>query len=152
ESLSRFRGEAARPGIVPVARDASGMAVSFAQRRLWFIDLLEAGSEQYHISGALLLEGAFDRDAFDAAVSTLLSRHGSLRTRFGEVDGEPRQVVEASVDASVAAAVQHLEMEGAAQDAWEAQVRAHASAGFDLSRTPLVRCQTIRLGAERHVL
>src|SRR5712664_314130 len=73
-----------RPPVLPV---------SYAQQRLWFLDRLEAPTTTYNLTDALRLRGRLDRDALQQSLTTILARHESLRTRFTEVDGEPRQII-----------------------------------------------------------
>ncbi len=63
--------------------------LSFAQRRLWFLERVNAGSSAYVIGGAVRVAGAFDPDLLFRACRELVLRHEALRTRFGATDGEP---------------------------------------------------------------
>lgn len=67
--------------------------LSFAQRRLWFIDRLDGPSATYNMPVAVRLRGVLDESAFAAAVGDVVTRHESLRTIFVEVDGVPAQQV-----------------------------------------------------------
>ena len=70
------------------------LPLSYAQQRLWFIDQIEGASAEYNMPEALRLKGELDRGALERTINAIVERHESLRTHFGEVDGEPEQVIE----------------------------------------------------------
>ncbi|MBT2414372.1 amino acid adenylation domain-containing protein [Streptomyces sp. ISL-12] len=132
--------------LAPMPRPRT-VPLSFAQRRLWFLNRLEGPSATYNVPVAVRLSGALDRTALAAAVRDVIRRHESLRTVFPESEGEPRQVVaETWPDLDV---VDH----GGADDATlERELTTLAARGFDLAREIPVRVTLIVREPDEHVL
>jgi hypothetical protein len=136
-----------------VAADRSRpLPLSYAQERMWFMWSLEPESAAYHVGGGVILEGALDVPALDAALQALIERHEGLRTTFPSVDGAPVQVVAPAlrlplvrVDLSdLPPAERELALAG------ESDAAAHRP--FDLERGPLLRASLVKLSYTRHVL
>lgn len=92
EALSRWidaqpRGRRVPPPIVPLSR-RDEVPASFAQERLWFLQQLDPASTAYNAQGALLLRGALDVPALQAALDGIIRRHEVLRTSFSECAGK----------------------------------------------------------------
>ena len=85
-------GLARRPVLRPQDRPAE-VPLSYAQRRLWFLDRLEGGGSTYVIPLAVRLAGALDVSALEGALADLIDRHESLRTVYPERVGVPRQEI-----------------------------------------------------------
>ncbi|HEY4459618.1 MAG TPA: amino acid adenylation domain-containing protein, partial [Pseudonocardiaceae bacterium] len=108
-------GDAARASVVRVEPRPDVVPLSFAQRRLWFLNRMEGGAAVYNMPLAVRLRGTFDRAAFVAAVGDVVARHEVLRTTYPEA---ARVVVDANV------AVRWVES--------RAELMESASVGFDL--------------------
>src|SRR5687768_3439962 len=81
--------------IVP-RKTKNRVALSYAQRRHWFLWQLEPESTAYHLSGGLELRGRLDMEALRWSFQELVTRHESLRTVFrASGEGLPEQVIEA---------------------------------------------------------
>ncbi|MFC4590846.1 non-ribosomal peptide synthetase [Sphaerisporangium corydalis] len=125
------------------------MPLSSAQQRLWFLDQLEPGGDEYLIRVALRLTGDLDVAALRGALSHLVARHEVLRTRFAaDEDGRPYQIV----DPPAPVAVTVTDLTGQDQATVTAQVNAAASAPFDLATGPLLRTAVLRTGPREAVL
>ena len=145
------QAQAARPALVPVARPAE-IPLSFAQRRLWFLDRLEGESEghksaNYTIPMAVRLSGALDVAALDAALGDLVARHESLRTVFPETLGVPRQLI-----LDTAAARPKLAVASVTEASLPDALAEAASQGFDLAGELPLRAHLFALGPSEHVL
>ncbi|MDJ0838635.1 MAG: amino acid adenylation domain-containing protein [Acidobacteriota bacterium] len=136
--------------IVAAARtpDAGGLIafpLSAEQRRLWFLDRLEGPSATYNMSAQFWLHGPLDIGALDQALTAVTDRHETLRARFSEHDGVPRQWVDPAAAASLTVIETHA-------DAVDAMVAEEAGRPFDLGRGPLSRLLLYRIDSETHLL
>ena len=129
-----------------------GLPASFAQERLWFLDRMEGGDPTYNMPSAVQLRGRLHVAAFAAALSHIAERHETLRTTFGEVHGEPVQVVAAPAPWDLPL----VDLDGlpAASRSAEARrlTRGEAVLSFDLARGPLARAALLRLSAQQHAV
>jgi hypothetical protein len=140
--------QAGMPRIVPVERHAT-MPLTSAQQRLWFLDRLDAtASSAYHLSVALRLRGEVDIEALQSALDAVTQRHEILRTRFANVEGQPRQVV----DESSRVTVQRDVWDDASGRPLVDQIIEDSERPFDLARGPLIRINLLRTGENEHVL
>ncbi|MFG2882787.1 amino acid adenylation domain-containing protein [Streptomyces sp. NPDC048297] len=122
--------------------------LSFAQRRLWFIDRFEGPSATYNIPFLLHLEGRLDVAALSAALRDVVVRHESLRTVFVvDADGVPGQHVVAEEDLRLEVPLVETGADGV--DAVIAEVGGHH---FDLAAEIPVRAVLVRTGPEQHLL
>jgi amino acid adenylation domain-containing protein len=149
EALRAGAGTGAPP-IVPV--EGNDLPLSFAQERLWFIDRLEPGNPVYNIPFPLRLKGALDVPALQRALSEVVRRHDSLRTRFPTVDGRPVQRVEPAGDSHLPSEDLSTLPDGGREAEAARRVREWALAPYDLERGPLFRAGLLRLGEGDHVL
>ena len=144
-------GGDAGEGIAP--RGEEGPApLSFAQERMFLIDLLEQGAPAYTISAGLRLHGPLDVAALRRAFSGVVRRHEALRTTFRMVDGAPVQVVAPPAEVEIPL----VELDGLPEGGREARLAAFAAAEaarpFDLAAGPLLRVRLARLADEEHAL
>src|SRR6266496_328039 len=133
-------------------RVAEARLLSYGQKRLWFLYLLEPNSPAYNIALSLRLRGALDVEALQSGLDEVVKRHAILRTKFVTVGNEPVQVVEERSCFSI----ERGDLSGWTEGEREAEVLRLAEEegrkGFDLSRGPLLRARLLRLGEEEHVL
>ena len=143
--------QAARPALVPVVRPQE-IPLSFAQRRLWFLDRLDGENEghrsaAYTIPMAVRLTGALDVAALEAALGDLVARHESLRTVFPDTLGVPHQLILEAASARPKLAVTAVS-EASLPDA----LAQAAQQGFELASELPLRAHLFALGQSEHVL
>ncbi len=139
-------GEALRPPLHPMPRPAE-IPLSYAQRRLWFLDRLEGASGAYLIPVAVRLNGTLNRTALEQALGDLVERHESLRTLYPERHGVPNQLI-------LPAAHARSRIETSAVDAADLPEALSniAALGIDLGTEIPFRAHLFELGPEAHVL
>jgi amino acid adenylation domain-containing protein len=145
----RLKGTAALPAlpaVIPVGREDGAPPLSFAQQRLWFLDRLEPGSDQYNLQVAVRLEGDLDVAALAAALAEIVRRHEPLRTVYPEIDGEPYQEVLPA--GPPLARISLAEGDATLDDA----IRGEVEQPFDLLRGPVARFLLIETRPREHVL
>jgi nonribosomal peptide synthetase DhbF len=122
--------------------------LSFAQRRLWFLNTMEGPSATYNMAGALRLRGPLDIRAMADAINDVIERHEPLRTVFPDLDGEPHQQI-----LDVEQARLDLEIAKAEPDELMAELRRAANHVFDLAAPrPPLRATLFVIGQDEHVL
>ncbi|MEV6692762.1 condensation domain-containing protein [Micromonospora sp. NPDC051196] len=119
--------------------------MSYAQRRLWFLNRLEGPSSTYNAPVVLALTGVPDPEVLAAALTDVVDRHEVLRTVFAMVGGEPVQRVVTGT--AVTVPVRHC-----APDEVEAQVRRFCAGTFDLAEEPPLRARLFVGGPDESVL
>ena len=145
ERLDQAQAEA-RPALRPGPRPEV-IPLSFAQRRLWFLNHLEGQSPRYNLTLALRIRGTLDRDALESALADVVERHESLRTVFPETAGTPRQLI---LDAEIARPI--LAVTATTEAELPRALTAAASRGFDLAVEPPLRADLFVLTPHEQVL
>ncbi|HHJ52330.1 MAG TPA: amino acid adenylation domain-containing protein, partial [Caldithrix abyssi] len=139
------------PPLEPVPR-GEDIPLSFAQQRLWFLDQLAPDNATYNIPTALKVIGAFDLQAFEKTLNFLVRRHETLRTTFGNKNGQPVQIIKPELTVRP----QVVDLSGLAEEEKEARARELATADamepFDLEIGPLFRTKIVKLSDREHVV
>ncbi|MBO4138578.1 amino acid adenylation domain-containing protein [Micromonospora tulbaghiae] len=139
-------GQDSRPPLRPAPRPPL-VPVSYAQRRLWFLNRFDASDVSYNVPLALRLDGELDGGALRAALADVTARHETLRSVFVEVDGEPYQRI-----LDPAAAVPALAERDVTAGELPAVLAAAIGHRFDLAGEPPLRAHLFRLATDSHVL
>ncbi|MGB7922670.1 MAG: condensation domain-containing protein [Pyrinomonadaceae bacterium] len=156
EIIEFLRGAAqiARPSPPPVvAVDRQGpLPVSFAQRRMWFMDQLNKGNITFNNPRAFRLAGPLDANALQDALNLMIRRHETLRTVYRTVEGEPVQVIlphaEVVMRRVSVESLNEMERSSGAIDL----LKRLREEPFDLENDVVVRAVLIKLDSRDHIL
>ncbi|MGW1954896.1 amino acid adenylation domain-containing protein, partial [Streptomyces sp. NPDC001920] len=141
------RGNRVADAIVPVPRDGE-LAVSAAQRRLWYMDQLSPGSAVFNLSVALRLTGPLKTEVLRQAVRQVFARHESLRTVFPAPGGTPVQRILPEIEVGLAPDL----VDDATGAGLVAVLEEEAARPFSLEHGPLARLRLLKCGPTEHVL
>ena len=134
------------------AEDGFTFPLSFAQKRLWFLDQVMPGNGFYNLPHVLHLQGPISRTVLERSLNEIVRRHETLRTSFRVVDGEVIQFV--VPEYSVALPLTDLRKLPDNERSRVAQRLADEIAWqpFDLSRGPLIRAYLLWLRERDYAL
>ncbi|WP_168702230.1 non-ribosomal peptide synthetase, partial [Gordonia paraffinivorans] len=151
-------GARPRPPLRPVDRSGP-LPLSPAQRRIWFLEMLDPGGAAYLIPAVLRLRekpdaaGGLDPAVVAASLDDLIVRHESLRTRIVAEDGIPRQVIDPPGAGRHDVQVDPpLDLRDAGDAQVEVTIRDIATRGFDLARQAPVRARLLRVADDEWTL
>ena len=139
------------PNITPVARKQA-LPLSYAQKRLWFLNQIDGANPVYNIPLVLRLEGALDTHSLERALLEVVERHEILRTKLPLKDNRPVQRIYPCPNLKITLAdFSRLSSEQAAQKVGRI-ADSEATHVFDLAEDFLFRASLVRLDAEVHTL
>ncbi|MER7044868.1 non-ribosomal peptide synthetase [Streptomyces jumonjinensis] len=127
-------GQAGNPNLPPVTHP-----MSYEQEAIWLNDELGEGVSRYVESWAHRLRGPLDVPAVEAALSGVVQRHESLRTRLRLKDGQPCQEVLPALPVPL---IRRRVTAGELHTA----VREAVSGPLPLDRPPLLRATLLEVG------
>ncbi|GAB08435.1 putative non-ribosomal peptide synthetase [Gordonia araii NBRC 100433] len=149
--------EAALPTVTRVQSRPPALPLSFAQRRMWFINQFSPGaSAGYNVPLAVRLTAdaggaGLDVAAMRAAVADVMARQETLRTRFVQTaDGEVVAVI--ADPARAAGELDWLELAASSPDEATATAADIVTRGFDVSTDLPIRGAVIELAPTDHIV
>jgi amino acid adenylation domain-containing protein len=149
---ARSNGAALSGGTLRKVAHDGPLALSFAQRRLWFLDQYELDHAVYNIPYGLRLSGHLEIAALRRSLAQLVQRHQTLRTTFPTEGGEPRQVIVPALEVDLPVTDLGSLPPEQHSPRVEELARAEARRPFDLEHGPLLRARLLRLTGTEHVL
>ena len=139
------------PPINRASRDRA-LPLSFAQRRLWFLNQLEPNNPYYNIPMALRLKGTLDVESLKSALNEIIRRHEVLRTTYVLEGDRPAQVISPGLKIDMPVVdLSHVPAES--QDSMVRQMAVENGRHvFNLQTGPLIRASLLKLAKQEHVL
>ncbi|MFJ2773108.1 amino acid adenylation domain-containing protein [Streptomyces sp. NPDC087300] len=147
--LEKLSGAARASGSTGIPRRPADdrPPLSYAQRRLWFLDQMVPESPAYNVPMSFRVRGPLRRDVLERAAEEVVRRHESLRTRLPSENGEPWQ--EILTDVRVPIRLVDVTEDPAGLDAL---IFDEGRRPFDLATGPLLRITLYRVEPELHVV
>ncbi|MEV4656457.1 amino acid adenylation domain-containing protein [Micromonospora sp. NPDC049301] len=124
---------------------ATTYPMTFEQESIWLNDQLHAGRSRYIESWVHRLRGPVDVRAIELALTGIVARHESLRSRLVLVGDEPCQIVEP-------AAPVRLDRRRVSSDSLSDAVRDAVTVPIDLAEPPLLKAALLELQPDDVVL
>jgi amino acid adenylation domain-containing protein/non-ribosomal peptide synthase protein (TIGR01720 family) len=133
------------PPLVPLT-DYSAVPLTFAQRRLFFVEQYEGGTTSYNVDLTFRIRGEFNPETFVQALGVVAQRQWSLRTRFRLADGVVTQ--ELVENPELPARISDLREREAIHEA----LRLERSLPFDMANDLLWRSVVYRVAEQEHLI
>lgn len=137
--------------IVRRSREAR-IPLSFAQKRLWFLNELDLGKSSYNMFLPLKLNGRLNDVYLEKSIADVIHRHEILRTVFLWKDNEPQQWIKPQVDYEMLRTDLSGYSESAREKYWHKLAQVESSYEFDLERELLLRTHLVKCSEEEHLL
>ncbi len=137
---------AVMPPIAAGPRDTP-RSLSFAQERLWFLEIVGGAGAAYHVAAAVRITGALQLGVLSRAFAAIQRRHDVLRARFVDLDGQPAQVARLDV-----VEIEAIDWRDRTIDEAVAAAETHARIPFDIAHDALLRARLFVLNDREHVL
>ena len=139
------------PDISTVGRNTD-LQLSYAQKRLWFLDQMDGGSSHYNLPGVINIIGDFKVDVAQVAFSQIIKRHETLRTIFVGGNKEPLQVIHEKFK-FIINETDFSELTVDAQDLLvKSAIKQDAELPFDLSNDLMLRVGYLHLSEKEGVM
>ena len=146
-----FKG-GVKTNLIPKLPRHDGVALSFAQQRLWFLDQMESNSPLYNLPQAIRLSGSLNVPALEKSLAEIVRRHQTLRTTFEAVNGKPVQRISSAPDFKVTLMDLRQVPESRREEDLNRLLTSQAQRPFDLTRDVMLRASLFRLEETEHVL
>ena len=126
--------------------------LSPAQRQHWLQHKLRTGDTSVNVCVRWEISGPVSPPVFESAFRIVIARHELLRSRFEEVEGEPRQIVLEEVSFKLDVVDLRALKKTEQEERFLEIAQEIASLPFDLSRPPLLRATLVQYSPTQAML
>ena len=145
DSSSDIRRKNNRP--IEKLNEANYIPVTYAQKRLLFVDCLNNDSTEYNISGDLLLTGELNVDIFKKSYLNVIKNNTSLRTVFFKENNIYYQRINDDIECFE---LEYIKLED--QNEINRKVEEIKNYNFDLYNPPLIKSCLIETEYQKYIL
>ena len=139
-------GKMALPG------DVNRIELSYAQKRLWFVEQVEGAQVTYNFPCMVKILGPFDPDVYRESVQRVVRRHPILTATFEVSKGVPYQHFHPDFKMELPI-IDLSGLVGSEQDSrLQELIDEETQATFSLSEGPMLQCRVIKLEEDNHRL
>lgn len=148
DSVKAEKAVAVRHEITAVAQQES-YRLTYAQKRMWFLNYFVGGNSAYNNVFGIRLEGPLDYTLFDKAFIAVIEKHESLRTVFRMTHEEPRQFI--LPKNAVKFRTEVITIENNDTKTIDRIFSSEFNFVFDLEALPLFRTKLLKTGENEHI-
>ncbi len=126
--------------------------LSFSQRRIYFLEMMEKQKGLYNILGAWNIKGDIDLGILRISIDELVKRHEMLRATYSIIDGKPMQYIHEFLNIPI----NIINIEGLSENMKSEKIEdvidSEANRRYNLESGPLMFCTYIKAGKNRNIL
>ena len=126
-------------------------SLSFSQQQMWIIDQMRPENHAYNLPVAYRLKGELNIAILEKSFNEIIKRHETLRTAFGLIDNQPKQLIHAEYLIKI----KTINLSDYSNQELESQlnnsIRAEVTRPFDLTKLPLIRAIVFKLSKDEYI-
>ncbi len=145
-------GGESRSALIPRRSEASDLALSNAQQRLWFLEEFTVDTVAYVFCNRVDLKGEINLSALRNAYQTIVDRHEIFRTSYQQQDGVPSQLIHRNIAIDIPLIDLHDLPENEKKIKLQDVVDRESKKPFDMTVAPLMRMCVVKMSGQHHVV
>ena len=126
-------------------------SLSFSQQQMWVIDQMRPGNHAYNLPIGIRLKGALNTEIFEKSLNEIIKRHEILRTTFGLVHDQPKQLIHPVCEIKI----KLIDLSEYTDQELEIQLNGsilkEVTKPFDLTKLPLIRAIIFKISNDENI-